>query len=228
MLSTKQEIALISGCQVTEKRGTYFLKPDRKSLREVMHLLNKSGFCCTQSRNGQLEVTKHQKAGRDFYGKGPELEKSTRPESVGDSLTKHIKTETPNITAPTCPPGFYCVDKVEALFCWRLWYNDPVFGIQIEKISIGLPDRLEKRIQDCEDVGLVPVVPQDKFMSFRGLKLIFNIYGSPEVEQFESGEDRDVRIEELISIGLTRLVIGKKEESDIPESWLLSDKMNIR
>lgn len=228
MLSTKQEIALISGCNVIEKRGSYFLKPERKYLRETMQILNRSGFCCTQSRNGQLEVTKHQKAGRDFYGKSPELEKSTRPESVGDTLTQHIKASTPKISAPDCPPGFYCVDRVESLFCWRLWYNDPIFGIQREKIHISTPEKLEERIQDCEDVGLVPVVTQDKFMSFRGLKLIFNIAGSLEVEQFESGKDRDVRIEELISIGLTRLVIGKKEESDVPESWLLSDKMNVR
>lgn len=232
MLSFAEEIKLYSDCEPQLKKGsrsTYLIHPKRNLLRIVMSILNSNGFLCTQSGKGGLEVSLHQKPGRDFNSRGPEIQKPVRPEAVGDTLTKHIKSETPTIKPPDCPTGFYCVENIPQLFCWKLWYNDPVFGLQFEKVPyIQTVEKLRERIQDCEDCGLVPAVPSMKFMSFRELRLIWND-GELHVQQFSDGKERDDFIEYLIGMGLSRFVKGKKgDESDNIETWLVSDKMNIR
>lgn len=232
MSSLAQEIKLYSGCEPQLKKGSrsvFVIYPKRSLIRVVMSILNQNGFLCTQSNRGGLEVSRHQKNGKDFDGRGPEIQKPTRPESAGDTLTKHIKSETPNIKAPYCPPGFYVVENVPQLFTWKLWYNDPVFGLQFEKVPYAQTvEKLRERIADCGDCGLVPAVPYMKFLSFRELRLIWND-GELHVQSFNDGKERDAFIEYLISFGLSRFVKGKKgDESDSVEMWLVADKMNIR
>lgn len=78
MLSLAQEIQLYSNCEPTLKKGTkstYLICPKRNLIREVMSILNQNGLLCVQSNRGGLEVSRHQKPGRDFNGRGPELQK---------------------------------------------------------------------------------------------------------------------------------------------------------
>lgn len=236
--SLLDQLRVSTGAIDAEYRGTQFVRLhyDRPSKRNsAQFALQQNGWAAypVASKGWTLEI---------YYTDSPNPELITdmlpkRPTAIGDTLIKHIKTETP-VLKTIAEYGFYEIIK-DRRGRWVIIMVGGVLGSQ--RLQLGFDaDELKFEIERIRDYDYLNIMGTwtEKWTMYDGSKserflgdlVTFKLRdGKRHDEEFQVDTVEYFAVcEQLKDQNYRRAIRPKKNEGEQDlETWLASDKMNI-